>query len=105
MVGKLQIVKIETSRRTPCLCGSYIATPELIWNSNAQARRFAPDNGFSGLVMTSGAVTSESNNVFASARRLLARIRDWPADGNSPYSPVYCVSLLLAVGLIIGIGR
>ena len=59
----------------------------------------------SGLVMTSGAVTSESNNVRARVRRLLVRIRDWPAEGNGPYSPVYCVSLLLAVGLIIGIGR
>jgi hypothetical protein len=59
----------------------------------------------SGLVMTSGAVTSQSNNVRARAHRLLAQIRDWPAEGNSPYSPVYCVSLLLAVGLIIGIGR
>ena len=58
-----------------------------------------------GLVMTSGAVTSQSNNVRARAHRLLAQIRDWPAEGNSPYSPVYCVSLLLAVGLIIGIGR
>ena len=52
----------------------------------------------------SGAVTSQSNNVRARAHRLLAQIRDWPAEGNSPYSPVYCVSLLLAVGLIIGIG-
>ena len=58
----------------------------------------------SGFVMTSLAATSESDNVRHRARRLLAHIRDWPADGNSPYSPVYCVSLLLAVGLIIGIG-
>ncbi|HZR88374.1 MAG TPA: hypothetical protein VFB02_16320 [Bradyrhizobium sp.] len=54
--------------------------------------------------MASLAATSESDNVRHRARRLLAHIRDWPADGNSPYSPVYCVSLLLAVGLIIGIG-
>jgi len=58
----------------------------------------------SGLVMTSLAAASESNNARARACRLFAHIRDWPADGNSPYSPVYCVSLLLAVGLIIGIG-
>jgi hypothetical protein len=55
--------------------------------------------------MTSLAATSESNNLRDRALRFLAHVRDWPADGNSPYSPVYCVSLLLAVGLIIGIGR
>ena len=59
----------------------------------------------SGLVMTSLAAASESDNLRHRLRRLLAHIRDWPADGNSPYSPVYCVSLLLAVGLIVGIGR
>jgi hypothetical protein len=59
----------------------------------------------SGFVMTSIAASSDANNVRDRACRLLAHIRDWPADGNSPYSPVYCVSLLLAVGLIIGIGH
>lgn len=57
----------------------------------------------SGLIMTSFAAASESDSFRHRARRLLSQIRDWPADGNSPYSPVYSVSLLLAVGLIIGI--
>jgi hypothetical protein len=59
----------------------------------------------SDLLMTSHAVASESDNFRHRARRVLAYIRDWPADGNSPYSPVFCVSLLLAVGLIVGIGQ
>jgi hypothetical protein len=59
----------------------------------------------SDLLMTSLAVDSEPDNLRRRTRRLLAHIRDWPADGNSPYSPVYCLSLLLAVGLIIAIGR
>ncbi len=92
-------------RRRACLCGSYIAAPELIWNSNTQERRFAPDKEISDLAMTSLAAASESDNVRHRARRLLAHVRDWPAQGNSPYSPVYCLSLLLAIGLIIGMGR
>jgi hypothetical protein len=54
--------------------------------------------------MTSLAAASESDNSRRRARRVLEHIRDWPADGNSRYSPLFCVSLLLAVGLIIGIG-
>lgn len=55
--------------------------------------------------MTSLAIASESDSLCRRARRVLEQIRDWPANGNSPYSPVFCVSLLLAVGLIIEIGR
>jgi hypothetical protein len=59
----------------------------------------------SGLLMTSLAIASESDSFRHRARRVLEQIRAWPANGNSPYSPVFCVSLLLAVGLIIEIGR
>ena len=55
--------------------------------------------------MPSLAVDSEPENFGHRARRILAQIRDWPADGNSPYSPVFCVSLLVAIGLIIEAGR
>jgi len=55
--------------------------------------------------MTSLAVDSESESFWHRARRFLQQIRDWPANGNSPYSPLFCVSLLLAVGLIIEIGH
>jgi hypothetical protein len=55
--------------------------------------------------MTLLAVDSEPEAFRHRARRVLGQIRDWPADGNSPYSPVFCVSLLLAVGLIVGLGQ
>jgi hypothetical protein len=37
--------------------------------------------------------------------RRLSSLRDWPTNGNSPYSPVFCLSLILGVGLIIEFGR
>jgi len=55
--------------------------------------------------MTSLTPASESDSFRQRTRRVLEQIRDWPADGNSPYSPLFCVSLLLAVGLIIEIGH
>jgi len=64
-----------------------------------------PSNEFRVPSMTSLAAASESDSFRHRTRRLLAQVRDWPANGNSPYSPLFCMSLLLGVGLIIGIGR
>ena len=33
--------------------------------------------------------------------RWLKYLRDWPENGDSPYSLVFCLSLLLVVGLIV----
>jgi hypothetical protein len=46
-----------------------------------------------------------SRGTWRRARRCLARVLNWPANGNSAYSPLFCVSLLLGVALIIEIGR
>jgi hypothetical protein len=43
-----------------------------------------------------------------SARRVRQcpeHVRDWPANGSSAYSPLFCLSLLLAIGLIIEISH
>ena len=55
--------------------------------------------------MTSDPEDLEFDSVWRRTRRCLEYVRDWPANGNSPYSPLFCLSLLLAVGLIIEIGR
>jgi len=44
-------------------------------------------------------------NVWRRLRRYLEHVRDWPANGSNLYSPLFCLLLLVAVGLIIGIGR
>jgi hypothetical protein len=51
--------------------------------------------------MRSASIDPEAGSVWRRARHRFARVRDWPANGNNPYSPLYCVSLLLAIGLII----
>jgi len=53
--------------------------------------------------MNPSSVDSEPDNTWRRTRHYLEYVRDWPANGNSPYSPVFCLSLLLAVGLIIEI--
>jgi len=37
--------------------------------------------------------------------RCLAYVRDWPENSDGPYSLMLCLSLLLAVGLIVEIGH
>jgi hypothetical protein len=47
---------------------------------------------------------SESN-AWLRIRRCLKSVRDWPENGNNPYSLLFCLSLLLALGLIVKIGH
>lgn len=65
----------------------------------------SPSQLISGSSMRLLSIHSEPDTVWRRARRSLQYVRDWPANGNSPYSPLFCVSLLLAVGLIIEIGH
>jgi len=44
-------------------------------------------------------------NQVNTLRRCLRHVRDWPTIGNGPYSPLVCVTLLLAIGLAAEIGR
>jgi hypothetical protein len=55
--------------------------------------------------MTSLPVDSGPDGIWHRTRRYFEYVRDWPANGNSPYSPLYCVCLLLAAGLIVKIGH
>jgi hypothetical protein len=45
------------------------------------------------------AVDSESNKTWWRLRRGLRRVRDW--GGDSPYSPLLSLSLLLLVGVVV----
>ncbi len=55
--------------------------------------------------MKSLSIETVPDSIWRRVRRGLVYVRDWPANGNSAYSPLFCVSLLLAVGLIIEIGH
>ena len=55
--------------------------------------------------MDSVDIDEQTDSWWRRWRGRLAYVRDWPANGNSPYSPVFCVSLLLAIGLIVDMGR
>ena len=55
--------------------------------------------------MTAISAETEPDSTWHRACRYLQRLRDWPANGNSPYSPLFCISLLLGVVLIIETGR
>ena len=86
------------------LCGLYIASPGFTSNSNAIESTFGQQPTWIRS-MNPSSVDSEPDNTLRRTRQYLEYVRDWPANGNSPYSPVFCLSLLLAVGLIIEICR
>jgi hypothetical protein len=48
---------------------------------------------------------AESPNAWWRIRRRLECVRDWPENGDGPYSFLFCLSLLLALGLIVKIGH
>jgi hypothetical protein len=58
-----------------------------------------------GTTMTATTSDTESGSTWRRTQRFVEFVRDWLANGNSPYSPLFCVSLLLGIGLIIEIGR
>jgi hypothetical protein len=47
----------------------------------------------------------EPVSAWRRVRRSLELVQNWPANENSPYSPLFCLSLLLAIGPIIEIGQ
>jgi hypothetical protein len=55
--------------------------------------------------MTSLSADSEPDSIWRWSRRCFDYVRDWPANGNSPYSPHLCFFLLVAVGVIVKIGH
>ena len=50
-------------------------------------------------------VDSEPHNALSRIRGRLAYVRDWPENSDGPYSLMLCLSLLLALGLIVKIGH
>jgi len=50
-------------------------------------------------------VDSQPRNALSRMRGRLAYVRDWPENSDGPYSLMLCLSLLLAVGLIVEIGH
>jgi hypothetical protein len=50
-------------------------------------------------------IDPEPVSAWRRVRRSLELVQNWPANENSPYSPPFCLSLLLAIGLIIEIGQ
>jgi hypothetical protein len=50
-------------------------------------------------------IDPEPPSAWRRVRRCLEHVRDWPANRNSPYSLLFCLSLLLAIGLTIQIGH
>jgi hypothetical protein len=87
------------------LYGAYIETPRFTWILNGIESTFDQQR-FSGSAMTSLPDDSEPDNAWRWARRYLQCMRgDWPANGDNPYSPLVCFSVLLALGLILELGH
>jgi hypothetical protein len=89
---------------TAPLCGLYIVVPRVTWISNAIQSTFGAHRKASS-PMNSLSVDSERDNIWRRTRRYFEYVREWPLGGNNPYSPLFCICLLLAVGLIVKIGH
>jgi hypothetical protein len=59
----------------------------------------------SGSSMDIISVDPQPAHAWRRLRRCLKRLLDQPTNGSKPYSPLFCLSLLLAIGLIIEISR
>jgi hypothetical protein len=51
--------------------------------------------------MKMNTIDSESPDAWRRIRGCLKYVRDWPENGDSPYSLLSCLSLLLVLGLIV----
>jgi hypothetical protein len=49
--------------------------------------------------------TVDAKSAWWRIRWCLKYVRDWPENGDNPYSVLFCLSLLLALGLIVKIGH
>jgi hypothetical protein len=90
--------------RNRYLCALYIVVPRFTWISNAILSTFRAHQ-FSSPPMTSLFVDSEPDNIWRRTRRYFEYAREWPVSRNGPYSPLFCVSLLLVVGLFVKISH
>ncbi len=55
--------------------------------------------------MSSLSVGSKPGSIWSRIHHYFENARNWPANGNGPYSPLFCICLLLAVGVIVKIGH
>jgi hypothetical protein len=87
------------------LCRPYIVARSSTSNSIAIERTFSGSKQISSSPMDGMSIDPEPASAWRRVRRCLEHVRDWPANGNGSYSLLFCLSLLLAIGLIIQIGH
>ena len=63
------------------------------------------NQSFLSIQMRLNTVDTEPPNSWWRIRRCLVYVRDWPENSDGPYSLMLCLSLLLALGLIVKIGH
>ena len=63
------------------------------------------NQSFLSIQMRLNTVDSQPRNALSRMRGRLAYVRDWPENSDGPYSLMLCLSLLLALGVIIEIGH